>query len=100
MFIGICSRSQVSVYRTIGPLVMHLTIVRFSIYYSHDMAPKMIILLYVYSKQPCYNMVSLLTKSVSMDPKDSIIMRLTCEPPHGKTNNLHRRKQRRRSASQ
>ena len=27
-------------------------------------------------------------------------MRILNEPPHGETNNLHRRKQRRRSASQ
>ena len=37
----------------------------------------MIILLYAYSKQPHYNMVSLITRSVSMDLKDGVIMRLT-----------------------
>ena len=42
------------------------------------MAPKLIILLYVYSKQPHYNTVSLITRSASMDPRDSVIMRLYC----------------------
>ena len=40
------------------------------------MAPKLFILLYVYSKS-YYNTVSLITGSASMDP-NSIIMRLTC----------------------
>ena len=42
------------------------------------MAPKLNILLYVYSKQPHYNTVSLITRSASLDPIDSIIMRLYC----------------------
>ena len=40
------------------------------------MSPKLIILLYEYSKKPHYNMVSLITQSVPMDPKGSVIMRL------------------------
>ena len=43
------------------------------------MAPKLIILLYIYSKQPHYNMVSLITRSASVDPRDSVIMRHTCD---------------------
>ena len=42
------------------------------------MAPKMNILLYVDSKQPHYDMISLITWSASMDPKASVIMRLYC----------------------
>ena len=49
----------------------------FSLQHGHVMAPKLIILLYVYSKQPHYNTVSLTTRSASMDPKDSV-MRLYC----------------------
>ena len=42
---------------------------------GHVMVPKMTTLLYVYCKKPHYNMVSLITVSVSID---SIIIRLTC----------------------
>ena len=42
------------------------------------MAAKLIILLFVNCKQPHYSTVSLITQSVSMDPKESVIMRLTC----------------------
>ena len=49
-----------------------------SLQHGHVLAPKLIILLYVYNKQPHYNTVSLITRSASMDPKDSIIMRLYC----------------------
>ena len=41
------------------------------------MSSKMIILLYVYCESPYYNRLSIITRSVSMDPKDSGMMRLT-----------------------
>ena len=53
-------------------------LMQFSIKHGHVTAPKLIILLYVYRKQPHYNLVSLITQSASMDPKDNVIMRLTC----------------------
>ena len=46
------------------------------------MAPKLIIVLYVHSKEPHYNRVSLITQSASMDPKDSVIRRLYCTISH------------------
>ena len=46
--------------------------------HGHVMVPKMTTLLYVYCKKTHYNMVSLIKVSVSMDPKDSVIMRLSC----------------------
>ena len=46
------------------------------------MVPKLITLLYVYGKLPPYNLDSLITQSVSMDP------RRYCEPVRDKTNNL------------
>ena len=55
-FIGIYLRYQLSVYRTIGPLV-----------------------LYVYCEYPDYNTDSLITQSVSIDLKDNVIMRLSCK---------------------
>ena len=42
------------------------------------MVSKMIILLNIYCKQPHYYTVSLITRSVFLDPKDSIIMKLAC----------------------
>ena len=47
-------------------------------------------------------LADLIKRLNKMYPQDSIKRKLSFyqyEPPHGKTNNLHRRKQRRRSAS-
>ena len=66
------------VYIHINLIITRLIIMRFSLQHGHVMAPKLIILLYVYSKQPHYNTVSLITRSASMVPKDSVIMRLYC----------------------
>ena len=49
------------------------------------MVPKLYILLHVYSKYTHYNTLLHITQSISLDPKDSLIMRLTCNL-HGLVN--------------
>ena len=42
------------------------------------MAPKLIFLLNVCCKKPHYNMLLLITRSATTDPRDNVIIRLTC----------------------
>ena len=75
-------QTQVSVYRTIGPLVLHISGVNIRGYSLHG-----------------HVFLMLSTDGNNFKITDKPQLSLSVERPHEKTNNLHMRNQRRRSAS-